>query len=60
VRSPTLAVAAELDLLAPAKAVRAMHDGIADVRFVTIEGAAHSIHWEKPAETAAAINAFLR
>ena len=59
VRSPTLAVAAELDLLALAKAVRAMHAGIADVRFVTIEGAAHSIHWEKPAETAAAIGSFL-
>ena len=59
VRSPTLAVAAELDLLAPAKAVRAMHDGIADVRFVTIEGAAHSIHWEKPAETATVITEFL-
>ena len=59
VRSPTLAVAAELDLLAPAKAVRAMHEGIADVRFVTIEGAAHSIHWEKPAETAAVITEFL-
>ena len=59
VRSPTLAVAAELDLLAPAKAVRAMHEGIADVRFVTIEGAAHSIHSEKPAETAAVITEFL-
>jgi pimeloyl-ACP methyl ester carboxylesterase len=29
------------------------------VRFVTIEGAAHSIHWEKPAETAAVITEFL-
>ena len=59
VRSPTLAVAAELDLLAPAKAVRAMHAGIADVRFTTIAGTAHSIHWERPAETAVVIAGFL-
>lgn len=59
VRAPVLAVAAELDLLSPPRAVRAMHEGIPGVRFITIPGAAHSIHWEKPAETAEAINAFL-
>lgn len=59
VRAPTLAVAAELDLLAPETAVRALHEGMLDVRFVTIGGAAHSIHWEKPAEVARAILDFL-
>jgi pimeloyl-ACP methyl ester carboxylesterase len=60
VRCPVLAVAAELDLLASPKAVRAMHAGIRDVQFATIANAAHSVHWEKPQETAAAINRFLR
>jgi aminoacrylate hydrolase len=59
VRAPVLAVAAELDLLAPPKAVRALHEAIPDVQFVTVAGAAHSVHWEKPAETAKAITEFL-
>lgn len=56
---PVLAVAAELDLLAPPAAVWAMHASVRGVTHKTIAGAAHSVHWEKPAETAAAINAFL-
>ena len=31
---------------------------LSNVRFATIAGAAHSVHWEKPAEVAAALNAF--
>jgi aminoacrylate hydrolase len=54
-----LAVAAELDLLAPPKAVLALHSAISGVHHQTIPGAAHSIHWEKPAEVAAAISGFL-
>jgi pimeloyl-ACP methyl ester carboxylesterase len=57
---PVLALSAELDLLAPPKAVAELHRDVPDVEFATIPGAAHSIHWEKPAETAAAINAVLR
>ena len=59
IRCPVLAVAAELDLLAPVAAVKAMHAGLAGVQFATIAGAAHSVHWEKPAETAATIRGFL-
>ena len=59
VNCPVLAVAAEFDLLAPVVAVRAMHAGIASVQYATIAGAAHSVHWEKPRETAAAIVGFL-
>jgi pimeloyl-ACP methyl ester carboxylesterase len=55
-----LALSAELDLLAPPKAVAELHRDVPGVEFATVVGAAHSIHWEKPAETAAAINAFLR
>ena len=60
IAAPVLAVAGDLDLLAPPRSVVALHEGIADIRVTTIAGAAHSIHWEKPAETAAAINDFLR
>lgn len=60
IRCPVLAIAGELDLLARPEAVAALHAGIADCRLVTIAGAAHSIHWEKPAETAAAISDFLK
>jgi pimeloyl-ACP methyl ester carboxylesterase len=60
IRCPVLAIAGELDLLAAPKAVMATHAAIPDVRHVVIVGAAHSIHWEKPAETARAILDFLR
>ena len=59
VASPVLAIAGELDLLARPEAVRAMHAPIKTCRYVTIAGAAHSIHWEKPQETAAVIKEFL-
>jgi pimeloyl-ACP methyl ester carboxylesterase len=59
VKCPVLAVAAELDLLAPAASVKAMHAAVSGVEFATIAGAAHSVHWERPAETAGMINAFL-
>jgi pimeloyl-ACP methyl ester carboxylesterase len=59
IAAPVLAVAGELDLLAPPRTVVASHEGIASVRYTTIAGAAHSIHWERPVETAAAIDDFL-
>jgi|GEM_PF-2061582 len=59
IRCPVLAVAGELDLLAPPEAVRAMHADVPGVRHQVTAGAAHSIHWERPAETAAAIVGFL-
>lgn len=59
VACPTLAIAGELDVLARPSAVAAMHAAIRDHRMTTIAGSAHSIHWEKPAEAAAAINEFL-
>lgn len=60
VRAPVLAIWAEHDLLAPKAAIEALHRGIADLRFAGIAGAAHSVHWEKPAEVAAELQAFLR
>jgi aminoacrylate hydrolase len=54
-----LAMSAELDLLAPEAAVVEFHRPIPAHQLMTITGSAHSLHWEKPAEVAAAINAFL-
>ncbi len=59
VTCPVLAVSAELDLLTPPATVAEMHRPIGQTQFVTIPGSGHSIHWEKTAETAAAITAFL-
>lgn len=59
ITGPVLAVAAELDLLAPPEAVAKTHAAITDYEMITIEDAAHSIHWEKPEEVAAAIMEFL-
>ncbi len=56
---PVLAVSAELDLLTPEAAVAELHRGVPNVLFVTIAGAAHSVHWERTAETAEVINTFL-
>jgi aminoacrylate hydrolase len=56
---PVLAIAGELDLFAPPESVARAHGPIAEHEMTTIEDAAHSIHWEKPAETAAAIMEFL-
>ena len=39
--------------------MKQLHRDVRDVRYATIAGAAHSVHWEKPAEVAAAINGFL-
>lgn len=57
---PVLAVAAELDLLAPPLSVGALHKPIAEHEMITIEDAAHSIHWEQPDAVAAAIVEFLK
>lgn len=56
---PVLAVAAEHDLLAPPAAVAAVHVAIPRHELVTIEGAAHSVHWEQPRAVAEAILAYL-
>jgi pimeloyl-ACP methyl ester carboxylesterase len=55
---PVLAIAAELDLLVPPLMVAAAHAAIPDHEVTTIEDAAHSVHWEKPAEVAAAVREF--
>jgi aminoacrylate hydrolase len=59
VQCPVLAIAAGLDILTPVAAVRAAHEGIADLRVMVIDNAAHSIHWEAPEAVAAAIIEFL-
>ncbi len=60
VQCEVLAIAAELDLLAPPRLVAALHERVQHLRQTTIAGAAHSVHWEKPAEVAATILKFLK
>ena len=59
VGSPVLAVGAGHDLLAPGWAVEALHRTVPAVTYRRIEGAAHSVHWEKPEAVAEAIVEFL-
>jgi aminoacrylate hydrolase len=59
VRCPVLAVAAELDLLAPPKAVAALHRDVPGMQHQSIAEAAHSVHWEQPQAVAAAVLGFL-
>lgn len=54
-----LAVAGELDLLAPPATVARAHAAIRDHKVITVEHAAHSIHWEQPQAVADAILGFL-
>lgn len=54
-----LAIAGELDLLAPPSAVEALHLAVPDRTHLTIADTAHSIHWEAPQAVADAINGFL-
>jgi aminoacrylate hydrolase len=60
VQCPVLAVAAELDLLAPPKAVAALHRDVPGVRYQSIPEAAHSVHWEQPEAVARAVIGFLQ
>jgi pimeloyl-ACP methyl ester carboxylesterase len=60
ISAPVLAIAGTLDLLAPPASVAAAHAAIPDHRVATIDGAAHSIHWEKPVEAARVIAEFLK
>lgn len=57
--TPTLLIAADRDDITPIEAERALRDELPDARLVEIAGVGHLIHYEKPAEAAAAILAFL-
>lgn len=59
VQCPVLAVAAELDLLAPPGAVAALHRAVPEVRHLCIAKAAHAVHWEQPGAVAEAVTGFL-
>ena len=60
VRCPTLSVLAASDLLIPEAAARAALAPIADLTITTIPEAGHSIHWDAPAQTLAALLPFLK
>ena len=59
VSQPTLLVAAVQDDITPIAAERHLRTLFADAELVEIDGVGHLIHYEKPAEAAAAIRRFL-
>ena len=56
---PTLLVAGALDNIAPLEGQRHLAELLPDGELVILEGVGHLIHYEKPAEAAAAIRTFL-
>ena len=60
VRCPTLAILAESDLLIPEAAARAALAPIGDLTIAMIPEAGHSVHWDAPAATLAALIPFLQ
>ena len=56
---PTLIVAGELDNIAPLAHQRELAALLPDGELVILKGVGHLVHYEKPAEAAAAIKAFL-
>ncbi len=59
VRCPTLAVLAQNDLLIPPDVAQAALAPLADLRVETIAEAGHSLHWDAPEATLAALLPFL-
>jgi pimeloyl-ACP methyl ester carboxylesterase len=60
IRCPVLAIAAEEDVLAPPKVMFESLAGLSGMQSAIIAGAGHSVHWDKPGESADAILGFLR
>jgi pimeloyl-ACP methyl ester carboxylesterase len=59
ITAPTLLIAGEHDPAAPPKTMQRMADAIPGSRLVTIAGAGHFVHIDKPAEFRAALLPFL-
>jgi len=59
ITAPTTVVAGEDDILIPVELSRRLHEGIAGLRFVTVEGG-HACLWEHPASFNAAVLDFVR
>ena len=56
---PTLLVVGELDNIAPLEGQRHLAELLPDSELVILDGVGHLVHYEKPAEAAAAIRRFL-
>lgn len=56
---PTLLVVGADDLIAPLAGQRTLAERLPDARLVVLDGVGHLVHYERPAEAAAAIAAFL-
>ncbi len=56
---PTLLIAGEQDAIAPPEGQERLLSRLSDGTLVTIKGVGHLIHYEKPAEAAAAIRRFI-
>lgn len=57
---PTLLLAAADDQITPMRDVETLHAQLADGTLVVLEDVGHLIHYERPAEAAAAIRAFIQ
>lgn len=56
---PTMALCGELDLIKPPTAMRPLAEAIPNAQFVTVPGAGHALHIERPAEFLTACLGFL-
>lgn len=60
IKAPALILAGEQDLMFSPATIEKDLSGIAGKRFEILPGAAHSLHWDKPAAFAAAVTGFLK
>lgn len=56
---PTLLIVGDQDMIAPLPGQRSLAAQLPDVELLVLEGVGHLIHYERPTEAAAAIEAFL-
>ncbi|MCS5733341.1 alpha/beta fold hydrolase [Herbiconiux daphne] len=59
ITAPTLLIAADKDDITPIGAQHRLRDSMPDARLVVLDDVGHLIHYERPIEAAAAIDAFL-
>lgn len=59
IRIPTMALCGEWDLIKPPRVMRTMVDAIPNAQFMTVPGAGHALHIERPQEFMTACLGFL-
>jgi pimeloyl-ACP methyl ester carboxylesterase len=59
IKCPTLVVAASNDMAVPLHHAKMLHDGIRDSRLIVVDGADHSLLWDRPGEFTRTVEDFL-